>query len=93
MNKYKTFENEFEEENSSCIVETEHIETTLSPVSNPANAAIIPQVTSSRTVGQSRFIENVPESTEPTVIISDPAELNSTDADIGYVILFYHVCL
>lgn len=88
MNKYEKFENEVFEE-SSPPVAAEHLETNISTATCPGSAAIVPQVTSLRTVGQSRFTNEVNKNGDAStsVIISDPAELDSADADVGYVVM------
>lgn len=95
MNKYKIFENEVIEDQTTTD-ETEQLETintmpgdSISAAASANDVAIVPQITSLKTVGHSRFIDDSNgKNSSTTVIISDPADLNSTDADVGSVYMF-----
>lgn len=86
MNKYKIFENEVHED-ASPPVENEHLEINISTETCSNNAAVVPQITSLKTVGHSRFMNDVHKNGDAStaVIISDPAELDSTNEDVGYL--------
>ncbi|XP_035206861.1 phosphatidylinositol 3,4,5-trisphosphate 3-phosphatase TPTE2-like isoform X2 [Stegodyphus dumicola] len=85
MNKYQTFENESDNDLPATTIEPEHLDISLS-TSKPGVNSASPKIT--RSVGQSRFVENSLEnngSSHTAVVISDPAEIEETDNDIGFI--------
>ncbi|CAL1281103.1 unnamed protein product, partial [Larinioides sclopetarius] len=86
MNKYQTFENESDQESPAVTAETEHLDASLNKSLNSANGSSVP-VAKSKTVGQSRFVENPIENIgdSTTIAISDPAELEEIATDVGFI--------
>lgn len=85
MSKYQTFENEADENLSPVTEPPEHLETDMSPIPDSESATISPQITSLKTVGHSTFLKNasMKNNDSHTVIISDPADLEMDDSDVG----------
>ncbi|GIY10385.1 phosphatidylinositol-3,4,5-trisphosphate 3-phosphatase [Caerostris extrusa] len=81
MSKYHTFENESDQESPAITVEAEHLDASLSKSLNTTNGTSV-SIIKSKTVGQSRFVENT-EDTDVSVVISDPAELEEIGTNVG----------
>lgn len=86
MNKYQTFENESDQESPAVAVESEHLDASLSRSLKPVNGTSLP-IAKSKTVGQSRFVENPVENNGDSiaVVISDPAELEEITTEVGFL--------